>query len=84
MMSDQIADDTTSEEETQHPVVPTTEEERAGSIPGSAEATAVAVSLSTPHGNPVVDRYHQVRRRTKKKKKSKPATQDQATQTEKK
>ena len=75
-----MADDTSSDEEHTQPILKTTEEERQGSIPGSAQATAVAVSLSTAHGNPVVGRT----KIKKKKKKKRTETSEQATQTDKK
>ena len=83
-MSDQIADDTTSEEDQTRSTFPTTEEERAGAVPGSAEATAVALSLATAHGNPVVERSKvPQRKKIKRKKKNKPPSTEQATQTDK-
>ena len=83
-MSDQIADDTTSDEGQSRPTFPTTQEERAGAVPGSAEATAVAISLASAHGNPVVERSRFPRRKKiKRKKKDKPSCTDQGTQTDK-
>ena len=83
-MSDQIADDTTSDEDQNRPTLPTTEEERAGAVPGSAEATAVAVSLAPAHGNPVVERSKPMqRKKIKRKKRNKPPCAEQATQTDK-
>lgn len=47
---------------------PTTDEERRGTIPPSPLATAIAVSLSTPHANPVVGRGIPKKKKKAKKK----------------
>ena len=57
-----------------------TEEEKRGTIPGSTEATAMALAVSRAQANPVVERS-----KPQKVKKKKPAKQVQqaATQTDK-
>ena len=51
-----LSDDSSSEEEEVPASLKTTAEERAGTIPGSAHATAAALAGSRAQGNPVVPR----------------------------
>ena len=51
-----LVDDTSSEEETVNPDLRTTEEERCGTIPGSLQATAIALMCSShAQVNPTVE-----------------------------
>lgn len=65
-----MEDDSSTDSETRdtRQIIKTTEEEKQGSIPGSDIATAIAISLSTAHGNPVVGRDTENKRKRKLKK----------------
>lgn len=80
-MSDQVMTDSSTDNEQLPPQYRVTEEEKRGTIPGSKEATSIAVGLSTAHGNPVVNRTVKLRRRKRKGKASKVVTSDSGTQT---
>ena len=76
VMSD---DPSTSEDEVQTPLR-VTEEERRGTIPGSTQATAMALTFSRAQANPVVERSKP--RKTKKKNPSNTSTKQASTQTD--
>ena len=66
---EQLVDDTSSEEETVDPELKTTEEERQGTIPGSVQATAMALMCSShAQANPTVKRGEPIKRHKKKNK----------------
>ena len=54
VMSD---DPSTSEEDERDPSLRLTEEERRGTIPGSTQATAMALTMTRAQANPVVKRF---------------------------
>ena len=72
-----LDDDMSSKEETVNPELRTTEEERSGTIPGSVQATAMALMCSCAQGNPTVERGMPIKRHKKKNKNP----QSKATQT---
>ena len=72
-----LVDDMSSEEETVTPELRITEEERCGTIPGSVQATAMALMCSRVQVNPTVERGTPIKRHKKKNKNS----QSKATQT---
>ena len=79
-----IPDDTSSDEEVPHRLQ-TTEEEREGTIPGSAIATCVALAAATAQGNPVVPRgLPKPRYETRRRRKPDNPTTETAVQTESK
>ena len=78
---DTMSDDPSSSEEEQRPTsLQVTEEERRGTIPGSTQATAMALTFSRAQANPVVERSRP--RKTKKKNTSKTSTKQASTQTD--
>ena len=68
--SDSMEDDSSTDSETRdtRDIIKTTYEEKQGTIPESQIATAVAVSMSSAHGNPVVARDSELKRKRKLKK----------------
>ena len=77
VMSD---DPSTSEEDEVQTPLRVTEEERRGTIPGSTQATAMALTFSRAQANPVVERSKP--RKTKKKNTSNTSTKQASTQTD--
>ena len=78
VMSD---DPSTSEEDERDPALRLTEEEHRGTIPGSTQATAMALTFARAQANPIVERFQP--QKTKKKSKSKTSTKQASTQTDK-
>ena len=79
VMSD---DPTTSEEEEGQTSLRVTEEERRGTIPGSTQATVMALTFSRAQANPVVERSKPCK--MKKKNTSNTSTKQASTQTDQK
>ena len=75
-----LSDNPSLDEDTEHRALRLTEEEKRGTIPGSTEATAMALAVFRAQANPVVERS-----KPRKVKKKKPVEQVQqaATQTDK-
>ena len=64
-----LIDDTSSEEDTVDQSLKTTEEERWGTIPGSRQATVMALMCSSQmQANPMVERGQPIKRYKKKNK----------------
>ena len=79
-LTKQLSDTDTSDEEQINPVLKTSEEERHyGTIPGSALATQIVLSLSRAQANPTVERGPSCKVRIKKLPKEK--AKDKSTQT---
>ena len=77
---DVMSDVPSSEEDEEQRSLPVTEEERRGTIPGSTQATAMALTLSRAQANPAVERSKP--RKIKKEKKSETLTENASTQTD--
>ena len=77
----ELSDSDTSEEKQVNPSLRTSEEERHGTIQGSALATQIALSHSRAQANPTVERGPSHKVRIKKLPKEK--AQDKSTQTAK-
>ena len=77
-----LADSDSSDEDTSTHRYPTTEEERQyGTVPGSAQATAAAISHTRAQCNPTVERGPPKKTKTKVKKLDKDKSKDKKTQT---
>ena len=74
-------DPSTSEDEERDSALKLTEEERRGTVPGSTQATAMALTFTQAQANPVVERGQP--RKVKKKSKSATSTTQASTQTDK-
>ena len=55
MLYKPLPDDSSSEEDLERQTLRLTEEEKRGTIPGSTEATAMALALQRAQANPVVE-----------------------------
>ena len=54
--SEKLLDDSSSDDDSPDPSLKTTEEERCGTIPGSQQATAMALMCTRAQANPTVER----------------------------